>query len=389
MKILLLIRSLNLGGTERQAALLARGLRARGHDVAIAVFYAVGTPLEREAAAAGTRILALGKKSRWDVLGFLPRLIARLRAERPDALYAFLPTANILAVLARPFLSGARVVLGVRASNMDLSRYDALSRFSYWLEGKLAPFADGAVANSEASRDMAVARGFPAARLAVIPNGIDGERFRPDPVSRRALRAAWGIAENASLIGVVARLDPMKGHHIFLEAARRMLDKRPDLRFICVGSGPEEAALKQTARGLNLGAALLFVPERPDAEAALNVLDLVVLPSLFGEGFPNVLGEAMACGLPCVASDVGAAREILGDEGAVVKHGDAGALAEACLAALDSPNDEAARQRRRARIISTYGVEAMVERTEAILADKALESVSKVMRSGRGGGRAA
>jgi len=368
MKIVLLIRSLNLGGTERQTALLARGLRARGHDVAIAVLYTSGTALEREAAAAGARILALGKKSRWDVLVFLPRLIARLRAERPDALYAFLPTANILAVLARPFLRRARVVLGVRASNMDLGRYDALSRFSYWLEGKLARFADRAVANAEAGRDMAVARGFAAETLAVIPNGIDGERFRPDPGLRRATRAAWSVADGTRLVGVVARLDPMKGHHIFLEAARRMLDRRPDLRFVCVGSGPEETQLKQTARGLNLGDALLFVPERPDPEAALNALDLVVLPSLFGEGFPNVLGEAMACGAPCVASDVGAAREILGDEGAVVKHGDAGALAEACLAALDARGDEAAAQRRRARVLSLYGVDAMVDRTEAVLA---------------------
>lgn len=371
MKIVLLIRSLNLGGTERQTALLARGLGARGHDVVVAVLYAAGTPLEREAAAAGARILALGKKSRWDVLGFLPSLIARLRAERPDALHAFLPTANILAVLARPFLRGARVVLGVRASNMDLGRYDALSRFSYWLEGKLARFADRAIANSEAGRDMALARGFPAGTLAVIPNGIDGERFRPDSALRRATRAAWGIAEDTPLIGVVARLDPMKGHHIFLEAAQRMRDKRPGLRFVCVGSGPEEIQLKQTAQGLGLDAALLFMPERPDAEAALNALDLVVLPSLFGEGFPNVLGEAMACGVPCVASDVGAAREILGDEGAVVKHGDAGALAQACLAALDAPGGPAAGQRRRAQVLSLYGVNAMVDRTEAILADNA------------------
>jgi glycosyltransferase involved in cell wall biosynthesis len=79
----------------------------------------------------------------------------------------------------------------------------------------------------------------------------------------------------------------------------------------------------------------------------------------------------MACGAPCVASDVGAAREILGDEGAVVKHGDAGALAEACLAALDARGDEAAAQRRRARVLSLYGVDAMVDRTQAILANSA------------------
>lgn len=370
MRIVLLLRSLNLGGTERQAVLLARGLAARGHDVTVMLFFAAGTALERELAAAGIRVAALGKRGRWDVVGFVPRLIARLRAERPDAVYAFLPVANVLAVLARPFLGGARVVLGVRASNVDLRRYDWLSRFSYWLEGKLARFAHFAVANALAGRELAVARGFPERRTIVVPNGVDGVRFRPDGALRRATRAAWGIAGGATLIGVVARLDPMKGHSVFLEAARRMRARRGDLRFVCVGSGPEEPALRAAARTLGLGGDLIFAPERPDAEAALNALDLLVLPSVFGEGFPNVLGEALACGLPCVASDVGAARAILGEDGTIVPPDDAAALADACLRVLVAADGETSSLRRRERILALYGVDAMVARTEALLTGK-------------------
>lgn len=366
MRIVLLIRSLNLGGTERQVVLLARGLKARGYDVAVMLFFASGTALERELASADIRLVALGKRGRWDVVAFVPRLIARLRAERPDALYAFLPVANVLAVLARPFLRGARIILGVRASNMDLARYDGLSRFSYWLEGKLARFSHLSIANSAAGRELAIARGFPAKAI-VVPNGIDGERFRPDATLRRATRAGWGIADGATLIGVVARLDPMKGHAVFLDAAWRMRARRGDLRFVCVGSGPEEATLRAATRARGFADDLAFVPERTDVEAALNALDLLVLPSAFGEGFPNVLGEAMACGIPCVATDLGAARQILGNEGAIVAPGDAAALADACLRALVATDGEASSRRRRERVLALYGAEAMVARTAVLL----------------------
>lgn len=368
MRIALFTRSLNAGGTERQVVLLARGLRARGHDVSVMLFQASGTALEREVQAGGIALVPVGKSGRWDLLGFFLRLVRVARMLRPQALYAFLPTANILAVLLRPFLPGARIVLGVRASDMDLSRYDWLSRLSYRVEGRLAPLAHAAIANAERGRELAIARGFPAARTTMVPNGIDGDRFRPDAEMRRAVRASWQIPEGLTLIGVVARLDPMKGHAVFLEAAKHVLDRRPNLRFALVGSGPERDALVAKAADLGLDGHVQFYSERPDIEAVMNALDLFVLPSIFGEGSSNALAEAAATGLRCVASDVGASRQILGDEGTIVPPGDPQALAQACLRALDLPDGPEDRARRRARILAHQGIDALVARTLDVLA---------------------
>lgn len=368
MRIALFTRSLNAGGTERQVVLLARGLKARGHDVTVMLFQSSGTALEREVAASGVALVPVGKSGRWDLLGFFLRLVRAARAVRPQALYAFLPTSNILAVLLRPFLPGARVVLGVRASDMDLSRYDWLSRLSYRVEGRLAPLADAAIANAERGRELAVARGFPAARIAVVPNGIDGDRFRPDAALRRSVRAGWSIPEGVTLIGVVARLDPMKGHRVFLAAAQRMLARRPDLRFVAVGGGSEREALVAETASLGLDGHVQFYSERPDIEAVMNALDLFVLPSVFGEGSSNALAEAAATGLRCVATDVGASRQILGEEGGIVPPGDSQALADACLAALDRADGPEDRARRRARVLAQQGIDALVARTLDVLA---------------------
>jgi len=371
VKILILTQTLAVGGAQRQLTLLAKGLRARGDDVAIASFYRSASPFAEQLAAAGVRLIWLGKRGRWDIAGFVLRLLGVFRRERPRIVHGFLPVANIAAVLAKVVAPGTRVVFGVRASNMDLARYDWLAGLSYRIEGLLARFADLAIANAEAGRAAAVARGFPEGLIEVIANGIDCDRFRPDREARARLRAELGLAADDIVIGMVARTDPMKGHPVFLEAAAVMLAKRRDLRFLCVGDGPPAQCrrLVEQAEALGVGKQLIWLSQRADAESVLNALDLLVLPSLFGEGFSNVLAEAMACDRPCVATDVGEARAIVGDTGVIVAPGDAGALAAACLALLarTAAMPATGGAGPRARILALYSSDRMVERTAAAL----------------------
>jgi glycosyltransferase involved in cell wall biosynthesis len=365
--ILLLARSLNIGGAERQLVHLASGLHARGEEVVVALFYKGGV-LDAELDARGIRIVDLTKSGRWDVAAFLKRVRAAIAETRPSVVYSFLGTANVVAAAVRPFAPPFRMVWSIRASDMDPASYDWVFRLSYGLECALSRRADLIISNSYAGRDHAAAHGFPRQRIEVVPNGIDTVRFRPDAALRAAKRAEWGLGEGETVIGVLARIDPMKDHGVFLRAAALVGRERPELRFLCIGEGDPAylAELKQLARELDLGERVLWTGRSTDPVAALNALDISCSSSAFGEGFSNAIGEAMACGLPCVVTNVGDSARLVGETGRVVPPRDPQALADA-LAAEVVARGRGNGARARQRIVDLFSLESMVERTLALL----------------------
>ena len=370
LRVALFIRSLNYGGAETQVTVLANGLASAGHVVSVLVFYPDGPLINR--LSPDVTVRCLKKRGRWDLIVFLRSLFRVLEEERPDVLYAFLPVANLLACLTRLSSRKPKLAWGVRASDMDLTHYDWLSWFTYWLERRFSRCPDLIISNSEAGRRYAVSRGFPANdRFIVIPNGIDVARFRPYPTLREAVRAEWGVSPKEALVGIVGRLDPMKDYPTFLEAAAVVAGRRQGIRFVSVGAGPPvyAARLQEQARRLRLHERMIWAGPRADLPAVYNALDLIVSSSAFGEGFSNVLGEAMACGVPCVATDIGDAREILGDDGIVVPCRDPKALAAGILALLDRLSFERANLcvGVRRRISEKFSVETLVQRTKMAL----------------------
>lgn len=370
MKTIFLIRSLNYGGAERQIVALAKGLQERGHSVLVAVFYS-GGPLEKDLRDSGVPVNMLGKHGRWDVFPFLWRLISLVRHEKPDILHGYLPVPDLLTVLFKPLFPRIRMVWGVRASNVDLSRYDLLSRVVFRLECFFSRFAGLIIVNSNAGRDYHLKHGFPEGKMVVVPNGIDTERFVHDPEARKKMRNEWGIADNEKLIGIVARLDPMKDHQTFLKAASLLAKGRDDVRFICVGDGPAtyKSELKRLSRELGLEKKLIWAGAYRDMPAVYNAIDIVTSSS-YGEGFPNVIGEAMACGVPCVATDVGDSALIVGDAGVVVPPKNPERLASGIRALLDRACADSGEKARR-RIIEHFSLNSMVQKTEAILCQRA------------------
>jgi glycosyltransferase involved in cell wall biosynthesis len=358
--IVFLVRSLDMGGAERQLVELAKGLHARAWQVEVVTFYPTG-PLRALLEAAGVPVFSLDKRGRWDIL-FLWKLARHLRRSRPDIVHGYLPLPNLLLVLLRPTV-GTRVVWGIRASNMDLDHYDWLSRVEFRLGTFLSRFADLIICNSNAGRVYHVARGYPHAPTVVVPNGISLEHFRPDAAARAEMRREWGIRTDEYVVGLVARLDPMKDHSNFLRAAAHVLQSRTDVRFACIGDGPPEyrRSLEALAKSLGLHARVFWVKARPDVWRVYNALDVAVLSSAFGEGFPNVVAESMATGVPCVVTDVGDAATVVADQGYVCPPGDSTALGRAILRTLEvTPWDATAI---RARIASQYSVQALLERT--------------------------
>lgn len=366
MRIDFLIAALEQGGAERQLVVLAKGLHARGHRVRVLTFYPGGF-YAPELDAAGVPHIALGKRSRWDLLGPSLRLRQILTEGRTELVHGYLASANLIALGSRWLGSGARVVWGVRASSRDLSRYSRVARGSSWVEEKLARQADLIIANSEAGRAAAIARGFQPDPFEVVPNGIDTARFSPSPERGKALRDAWGIKAGEVVFGLVGRVDPVKGHEVFLEASQRLASRDASARFVCVGraSRGDLERLQSLPTSRELGAKLSWIDGQSDMPPVYGAMDGLVSAS-HSEGFSNVVGEAMACGLPCVVTDVGDSARLVGDSGFVAPPRDPEALAQA-MERLVAADRIALGVAARTRIQEHFSVDALVNRTESLL----------------------
>lgn len=318
MKIMFLTRSLDSGGAQRQLTNLARGLAERGHDVTIAQFYS-GGQLEQDLNNTGVYLIDLNKQGRWSNFALFLRLYDLVSKGKPDVIHGYLGIPNIFSLIIGNLFPSIKIVWGVRASDMDLARYDRIARLSYWVECKLSRWADMIIANSEAGRQHAIENGFPASKMRVIHNGIDTIRFAPDRDTGVRIRQEWGVDSNELLVGIVARIDPMKDHETFLRAAQRVHQNIPDCKFVCIGRAETSALvrLKELANELRIDNAVIWAGERNDLPCVYNALDLLCQSSIT-EGFPNVIAEAMSCGVPCVATDVGDSAVIIGDTGRVV-----------------------------------------------------------------------
>lgn len=369
-RILLLLPNLANGGSERQAVLLALMLQKKGRPVAVATLQGGGyfaESLER----AGVPQFLLGARGLASVLRSPFNLTRLLRRERIDVLYSFLPHANVVASLAGLLAPRCRVVWSVRSADMALAGYGLKTRLVYALERPLARLPDRIVANSTAGFEACIRKGFPRSRLQVVHNGFDTGLFRPDSGARQRLRAEFGVTDGEILIGLPARLDPIKDHPTFLRAAALLCSERPDVRFICLGgAGPKNyaAELRALAAGLGLSDRVVWAGNRDDMPASLNALDIATLCSR-SEGFPNTVGESMACGVPCVVTDVGDAASLVGDTGYAVPVSDPAALTQAWRRLLDPALRARMGAAARQRIVEKFGLERLGEETLTALSD--------------------
>ncbi|MES2404460.1 MAG: glycosyltransferase [Pseudomonadota bacterium] len=380
-RVLFLVRSLRQGGAERQLVALACALHRHGWPVTVVCCYGDGV-FRNELENAGVPLVDLHKRGRRDVVGFTWRLLRTLRESHAEIVHGYMTLGNMLALLARVARPGTRVVWGVRSTIIDRTRRDWLSRLNFRLSRSAARLADAIIANSEAGATHHASLGYPHARIRVIHNGIDTERFRFDANGRNRVRAEWQIADGCTLIGLVGRIDPMKDHPTFLRAAALLAARNERLRFVCVGGGNPDfvQGIKALATQLGLGSRVIWAGPRNDMAAIFSALDVAVSSSC-GEGFSNVVAEAMACGRPCVVTDVGDSARIVGECGAVVAPGDPPALADAVervATRLEDP-DGAARLHAmaRTRIEVTYSLDVLLRNSEQAL--RALGG-----RSGRG-----
>lgn len=367
IRILFLTRRFEAGGAERQLIELVKGLDKARFSVTVVAFYAGGALFPEIESVPNIQVFSLAKAGRCDVLPFLWRLWCTARAARPHILYGYMGVANELCLLVGRMLR-AKVVWGLRSSNMDFARYDWAAGWIFRLGAWLSSFPDLIILNSQAGMRHHLAHGYAGRCMVVIPNGIDVERYRVDQEAGQRIRAEWGVGPRETLIGLVARLDPMKDHPTFLRAAAQLVQEQPNVRFVCVGDGPAAFTAELRALSLALGVEkwMIWAGARADVPAVHNALDIASSSSSFGEGFSNAVGEAMACGVPCVVTDTGDSAMIVATTGVIVPSRDATALAEAWKRLLNFSKEEqrAVGVKARERIVEEFNIRTMVARTE-------------------------
>lgn len=364
MRIAHIITGLSAGGAEHALYnILANGLRDQFENTVISlsdkgVFYFLIRDL-------GISVHSLGIRRSLPSISAINNLRQLVRRFRPDVIQGWMYHGNLAAtIISSLALNRPKLVWNIRQSLYRLGDEKRLTRWVIRGGRLLSSCPDAIIYNSQLSRFQHEAFGYCTSRGYVIPNGFDLAQFRPNPEMRQAVREEVGIPESTFLVGHVARFHPMKDHANFLRAASRLIQRHNSVQFLVCGREINKENKELVSLVSEIPSERLhMLGERRDIEALMAAMDVFCLSS-WSEAFPNVLGEAMASGIPCVATDVGDSARIVGDTGMVIPAHDNGALVEALEQMIALPAEKrrvlgcAARQ----RIEEKYSIDTVVAR---------------------------
>lgn len=335
MKVMHVITSLDIGGAEQMLRrLVTADIRS---DVSHSVVTMIaGGPLQAAIEREGVPVSALDMSHGAPSLRGLWKLSRLIRQQKPDLIQTWLYHADLATTLALP-LSGrranTRLIWGLRCSDMHAGHATPRHRMILRALAFLSRRPDLIISNSTSGIRVHTQAGYRPKDWKVIPNGFYPEIFAPNPELRQQVRAELGFADDNFAIATCARVAPMKDHRTYVRAAEIVARQIPEARFVLIGRNTDRAntRLDQLIKESPFADRFLRLGERDDVPALLPAMDLVTVTSAFGEGFPNVLGEAMATGIPCVTTNVGDAAAVVGQTGLIVPVRDPQAMAAAWL----------------------------------------------------------
>ncbi|MFE8073382.1 glycosyltransferase [Marinobacteraceae bacterium S3BR75-40.1] len=368
-KVVHVITGLNDGGAEGVLARLCLHSKQAQHVVVSLMDAGKYGPLLAEA---GVAVHCLGMKSGIPSAFKFIKLIRLIKSEDPDVVQTWMYHADLLGGIAARLAGVRRVFWGIRRSSLEKGKS---SRLTLWLARSCALLSkwvpEKVICCANKALTVHAEVGYQKSKLLVIPNGYDLAQFKSDCTLSESVRIEFCLGSDLFVLGNVARFDPLKDHSNLLQALAQVAEQRCNFRCLLVGRGmsTDNAVLKAGIFELGLQEKVILAGQRRDIPAIMNALDLHVLSSC-SEGFPNVLAEAMACGTPCVTTNVGDALEIIGDAGLCCPPSNPKALADVILKMhnewQDSPE---AWQRHRAasaqRIADRFSIGGMVARYEA------------------------
>lgn len=366
-RIMHVITGLDIGGAETALCRLVESLKSPAFEHVVIGLVGTGE-LSARISAAGGRLTHLDMRPGRPSVAALLRLRRLMKQEHPDVVHGWMHYANLVTTLAAIGYK-TPVVWGIRQSLYSMEYEKRLARFVMRLGAQLSSRPRWIIYNSATSAGQHEAFGYRATKTRVIPNGFDTEEFRPDSARCNRVRAELSIRADAFVIGLAARVHPMKDHDNFLRAAAVFARKYSNAVFVLTGRGADRTngILCDRVEVLGLGERVRLCGKRRDMSSIYAALDVACCAS-WSEAFPNVIGEAMACGVPCVATDVGDVREIVGDTGIVVPARDPTALCggwEKFVAMGEAQRRYTGRKARR-RIVTLYGLKSVGERYAAL-----------------------
>jgi len=370
MKVLHIVTSLEQGGAQAVLFRLTTAGSSRVNHEIISLtddgFY--GPKLR--AADVPVQSIGLGRGSI-----SIPAIVSLYRAIKksdPDLIQTWMYHADLVGGVVARFAGVGNVIWGIRNSDLSTRGSKLTTRLVARLCALLSALIPKAIVScSQSGRAIHQALGYQSDRFYVIPNGFDTEVFAPKPHSRAHLRQELGLGEKEKVLGMVARWDSQKDFPNLLAAMRIVWARYPEVRLLLAGSGilATNKELITLIQGADGEARTLLLGPLEDVPKLMNCIDVLVLSSRFGEAFPNVIGEAMACGTPCVVTDVGDSAHVVGQAGWVVPPAQPKELAARIEEALEQVSGSSGRQRAEAcreRIRTLFHVEIMREKFEEV-----------------------
>lgn len=347
LPVMFVITSMPVGGAEVLLANLIRGFDRQRIEPVLICLKQAGPLGEQLAAACPVHANLLCGK--WDIR-VLPRLVRLFRQHEAAAVVTVGAGDKMFWGRLAGWIAGVPAIFSAIHST---GWPDGISK----LNRKLTRITDGFIAVADQHADhLRTAEGLPAEHVVTIRNGVDTERFRPQPEQFTRLRADLGIAESAPVFGIVAALRPEKNHAMFLRVARQVCDQVPAAKFLIIGDGPERAKLEQLVEQLQLQDSVKLLGTRADTADLLSVMDAFLLCSL-NEASPVSVLEALACQVPVVSTRVGSVAEsvIDGETGFLVAVEDDQAMAERLIYLLANPEVYAAMGARGRALVEARG----------------------------------
>jgi len=303
------------------------------------------------------------------ILAFI-RSLKILREINPDIIQGWLAHGNLVAQIASFFLPH-------RLSTLWNIRYTALPKgetkrsllFIIKLLSIISFLPQKIVFNSKAGADDHCRMGYRSDKSCIIPNGFDTKLFSPSEENRSCVRSELNISEEAILIGLIGRFDPLKDHSCFLKAGAKLLSNKREIFFLLAGREVDwqNQQLKQLIEKLGMSEKVILLGEHQDIPRITAALDIAACSSV-AEGFPNVIGEAMSCGIPCVVTDVGDSAWLIGNSGMVVPPRNHVALCEAWLKMIEMGSAERRilGEKARKRIEDHFSIQMIVKKYEQL-----------------------
>ncbi len=355
------ITGLGQGGAEAMLHKLLRQARLQPSAPAQEVF-ALGADgvVGQRLRAEGVPVTALGLAPTLHNPWRLWPLLRRLRQlPRDTVVQTWMYHGDLIGALVARIAGQRRIVWNIRQSGISAGDISRSTRAVVALCARLSHHLPlSIVANAHKAIAVHTSAGYRPDRFVCIGNGFDGERFRPDPVARQRWRQQLGLTADQLLVGNIARDDPQKDLPGFLRMAGQLAVQDERLHFVLAGRGvSDSAALRELSQACGLSGRLSLLGEQAEPQQLLAAMDLFCLSSR-AEGFPNVLGEAMCCALPCVTTDCGDAAEVIGDARWVAPVATPEALAQRVqsLLSLTPAQREALGQQLRQRALARFGI---------------------------------